>query len=165
MFSKYGHNVQMLRKGFMKLYFALLLSILAFVGCKKESNSIDENYAFLGGQIINPKNNFVVIAKPETIQDTIILDGNNRFLYKIESLNEGLYTFRHGDEFQMVLLEPQDSLLLRLNTLDFDESLVYSGKGAKKNNYFIEEFLRNEKQEKSVFKYCQLDAKDYEKKI
>ncbi|GAA4270145.1 TlpA family protein disulfide reductase [Hyunsoonleella aestuarii] len=149
----------------MKLYFALLLSILAFVGCKKESNSIDKNYAFLGGQIINPKNNFVVVAKPETIQDTIILDGNNRFLYKIENLTEGLYTFRHGDEFQMVLLESQDSLLLRLNTLDFDESLVYSGRGAKKNNYFIDEFLQNEKQEKSVFKYCQLEAKDFEKKI
>jgi hypothetical protein len=149
----------------MKLYIGILLIAVTLIGCKKDNHSSQDNYAYIGGQIINPKNNFVVITKSETTLDTIILDGNNRFLFKINDLEQGLYTFRHGDEFQMVLLEPSDSIIFRLNTLDFDESLVYTGKGDKKNNYFINEFLQNEKKEKEVFKLCQLDPEAFEKRI
>ena len=53
----------------------------------------------------------------------------------------------------MVLLEPNDSIMLRFNTYEFDESLVFTGIGAKKNNYFINEFLQNEVEETRVFKY------------
>lgn len=146
----------------MKLYSCILAILITFFGCKDELKS---DYAYLGGQIINPKNNFVVFLKDEKVLDTILLDGYNRFIYKIDSLQEGMYTFKHGDEFQMVLLEPQDSIMLRLNTLDFDESLVYTGVGAKKNNYFTNEFLQNEIEEKKIFKFCQLDPKTYETRI
>ena len=56
---------------------------------------------------------------------------------KFKNLKGGLYTFKHGVEFQYIFLQPNDSLLLRLNTWDFDESLVFSGKGAEKNNLLI----------------------------
>ena len=125
----------MTRKGFMKLYFTLICILLTIIGCKKDSNEVTTDYAYLGGEIINPNTNYIVLSKNEVILDTVKLDGRNRFLYKIDELNEGLYTFRHGGEFQLILLEPKDSLLFRLNTLDFDESLVYSGIGDKKNNY------------------------------
>ena len=148
-----------MRKGFMKLYIGILLIAFTLIGCKKDNNSSQDNYAYIGGQIINPKNNFVVITKSETTLDTIILDGNNRFLFKINDLEQGLYTFRHGDEFQMILLEPSDSIIFRLNTLDFDESLVYTGKGDKKNNYFINEFLQNEKKVGSA---RQVDHPEYQ---
>ena len=42
--------------------------------------------------------------------------------------------------------------MLRLNSLDFDESLVFSGKGASKNNYLIDVFLEHEKDENYVKK-------------
>ena len=72
--------------------------------------------------------------------DTLLLDKNNRFIHKISNFTSGLYAFSHGGEYQWVLLEPKDSLLLRLNTIDFDESLVFTGKGARKNNYLIKNF-------------------------
>lgn len=146
----------------MRIFTWILVILITCFGCKEDQN---EKYAYLGGQIINPRNNFVVLSKNEEVLDTVLLDGYNRFLYKIDSLQEGMYTFKHGDEFQMVLLEPKDSVLLRLNTLDFDESLVYTGLGAKKNNYFTNEFLQNEIEEKKVWKYCQLDPKSYEQRI
>ena len=37
--------------------------------------------------------------------------------------------------------------MIRLNTLDFDESLVYTGKGSSKNNFLMDVFLRNERDE------------------
>jgi hypothetical protein len=149
----------------MKLYYAFILILISLFGCKNDSNETAIDYAYLGGEIINPNTNYIVLSKNEAIIDTVKLDGRNRFLYKIEDLTEGLYTFRHGGEYQMILLEPKDSLMFRLNTLDFDESLVYSGKGDKKNNYFINEFLENEKEEKFVVKLSQLNGADFQIKI
>ncbi|MGB5420001.1 TlpA family protein disulfide reductase [Algibacter sp.] len=149
----------------MKLYFTIACILLTLLSCKNDSNETAIDFAYLGGEIINPNTNYIVLSKNETIIDTVKLDGKNRFLYKFENLNEGLYTFRHGGEYQLILLEPQDSLLLRLNTLDFDESLVFSGKGDKVNNYFINEFLINEEEEKFVVKLCQLDGATFQKRV
>ena len=149
----------------MKLYIGLLIVTITLFGCKKDTASQDSDYAYFGGQIINPKCNFIVLSKSEQVLDTILLDGNDRFTHKVSKLQPGFYTFRHADEFQMVLLEPQDSIMFRLNTLDFDESLVYTGLGAKKNNYLINEFLQNELDDKSLYQYCQLNPGKFEDKV
>ena len=149
----------------MKFKIGILLLFILLVGCVNNSDTGEGDYAYFGGQVINPKNNFVVLSVSEKVLDTVLLDNANRFVYRIDSLKTGFYTFKHGDEFQMVLLEPRDSIMFRLNTLDFDESLVFTGVGAKKNNYLVNEFLKNEVEEKIVFKQCQLDPDVYENKI
>lgn len=149
----------------MKLYFLGLITILTLFNCKKDGNNSEDNYAYLGGEIMNPNSDFVILSKANEVLDTIKLDNRNRFLYRINDLKEGLYTFYHGGEIQMVLLEPKDSLLFRLNTLEFDESLVFTGVGDKKNNYLINEFLENEIQEKKIFKFCQLNPDTYERRV
>lgn len=147
----------------MRLYFSILcLALTVCTGCKTDNQV---SYAFLGGEIINATDNIIIISNNETVIDTIKLDGNNRFIYKINDLKAGFYTFKHGAEMQMVLLEPNDSIMFRLNTYEFDESLVFTGVGAKKNNYFINEYLQNEIEEKRVFKYCQLNSKIFSKRI
>lgn len=149
----------------MKLFISITILLLTVFSCKNDANEADGDIAYLGGEIINPNTSFVVLSKSESVIDTIQLDGRNRFIHKIKNLEAGIYTFKHGGEFQMVLLEPNDSILLRLNTLDFDESLVYTGIGAKKNNYFINDFLENEKIEKKIYKYCQLNVSEYISKL
>lgn len=153
----------------MKIYYWTVLIAIFLIGCKNDSDQNSGDYAYIGGEIINPIDNFVIISKSKKDLDTIKLDGNNRFIYKLNNLEAGLYSFKLrspiGLEYQMMLIEPKDSIMFRLNTSDFDESLVYTGKGAKKNNYLIDEFLRNEKAEKKVFEYCQLDAVAYQKEI
>lgn len=153
----------------MRLLFILLCLGFTVVSCKKE-NAIDEGeIAYLGGEVINPRDNKVIISKSDVILDTIILDKKNRFLYKISNLESGLYAFKlqayHGVEFQLALLEPNDSIMFRLNTMDFDESLVFTGKGAKKNNYLINMFLKNEEDNKNVLSYSQLEPIPFEKRL
>jgi len=145
------------------IIFNIIIALTVFA-CKNDIKEAGE-HAFLGGEIINPNDDFVTLLKSDKIVDTIKLDNQNRFLYKINNLESGFYTFKHGSEIQMVLLEPFDSIMMRLNTFDFDESLVYSGTGAEKNNYFINEFLQNEIIEKEIFKLCQLDPGPFEIKI
>lgn len=145
----------------MKLYIYIVFTFLIFISCGKSACK----YAIIGGEIINKNADYVVLLNAKKVLDTIPLDGNNRFSYKIEGLKSGFYTFKHGNEIQMVLLEPGDSIMFRLNTYDFDETLVYTGKGAKKNNYLINDFLQNEIDEKDIFKFSQYSPTDFERKI
>ena len=130
------------------------------LGCN--SSGDDSDFAFIGGEIVNPKNKNVILYNTKgKVADTFVLDANNRFLHKITNLQPGLYSIRHGGEYQMVLLEPNDSIMFRLNTYDFDESLVFTGKGAKKNNYLIKTYIANEKEAKKLSRYAQKEPEDF----
>lgn len=144
-------------------YLGYLLSLVLLVGCKNDSVE-DTNYAYLGGEIINPNNDYVVLYKANQILDTLKLDNNNRFLYKIDDVDPGIYFFKHNPENQIVVIEAKDSILFRLNTVEFDESLVFTGKGSKKNNYLINLFLENEKANDYLLDYCDSSPKDFENK-
>ena len=130
----------------MKYIISVILTTFLF-SCNTSSNSKSNTY--FGGEIINPKSNIVLLLKNEKVIDEILLDENNRFISEYPSLEEGLYTFKHGNEFQYIYFEPADSILIRLNTWDFDESIVFSGLGSSKNEFLINLFLQNEKEERS----------------
>ena len=55
--------------------------------------------------------------------------------------------------------------MLRLNTWDFDESLVYAGKGAERNNILIDCFLEEEKENKMFYEFNKLEPKDFKVKV
>ena len=133
-----------------------LISILASLtfGCNSNSSG-DADFAYIGGEIINPKNKNVVLYNTKgKVADSLTLDANNRFIHKIENLQPGIYLITHGGEYQTILLEANDSIMFRLNTYDFDESLVFTGLGAKKNNYIIKIYLENEAEAKKLVKYA-----------
>lgn len=138
----------------MKQLIVFILVITTFLGCNTTDNSCGQ--AFIGGEIINPNSEFVTLYRDASPIDTLFLDENNRFSYKIETLNPGLHSFYHGNENQIVVIEPNDSIMIRLNTLDFDESLVFSGSGSKKNNYLINMFLKLEEEEHFVYESSKL---------
>ncbi|MCF1192668.1 redoxin domain-containing protein [Mangrovimonas sp. AS39] len=149
-------------------HLAILMSLMTFVACEKDISTTTDT-AYFGGEIINPKNDRVILSKSGKGIDTLRLDKNNRFIYKMNDLQPGLYTFElvagDANELQMVLIEPGDSIMFRLNTLEFDESLVYTGKGAKKNNFLIEMFLDGENEERALLGFSQLPPRDFEEKV
>ncbi|MBT8271853.1 MAG: hypothetical protein KJO25_07405, partial [Bacteroidia bacterium] len=113
----------------MKRILALTLILSTLLACSNKN--LICGTAYFGGEIINPNNDHLILYDSNVPKDTLYLDANNRFSYKLENLNPGLYSFVHGGEYQVVLIEPNDSIMIRLNTYDFDESLVFSGRGAK----------------------------------
>lgn len=142
--------------------YLLYCSVIASVTLGCNSNSDDSDFAYIGGEIINPKNDKVILYNTKgKVADTFALDSNNRFIHKITNLQPGLYSIRHGLEYQMALLEPNDSIMFRLNTYDFDESLVFTGKGAKKNNYLIKTYIANEKEAKKLSRYAQKEPEEF----
>lgn len=146
----------------MLKYTVIFISVFTtLVSC----NHSKDVHTYFGGKIINPKNNYVILYAMDNVIDTLFLDKNNRFLGKYNHVNEGLYYFEHGIENQYIYLEPNDSLMLRLNTWDFDESLVFAGKGAERNNILIDCFLENEKQNKMFYHFNKLEPNAFQKKI
>ncbi|MGY8916375.1 MAG: transaldolase, partial [Flavobacteriales bacterium] len=144
-----------------KITFYLFAFIL--VGCQVDKKSAQS--AFFSGEIVNPTNSYIVLYKDEVIIDSAKLDENNRFTLKLDSVQEGLYHFDHHPELQYVYLEKGDSLMIRLNTSDFDESLVFSGIGEGINNFLLEMFLTYEEEEPTINNFYELEPEAFSKKI
>ena len=140
----------------------ILVSITVLLGC---NNSQVCNSTYFGGKIINPKSNCIILFENEIPLDTFYLDKNNTFLGEIPSLHEGLFNFKHGNEQQYIYLQPKDSLLIRLNTWNFDETLVFSGKGAERNNLLIDSFLESERERRIFFQYYDLSPTEFSAKV
>lgn len=131
----------------------LLLGLLFFIsGCEDEKDA-EPPMAYLGGEIVNPITDHVLIKYDGIILDTIPLNEKNRFSYKLDSVRNGLYVLQHRPESQSIHISPGDSLLLRANTLAFDESLHFSGKGNAKNNFLTEMFLEDENTSKLLLNF------------
>lgn len=131
------------------------------IGCKKEP---EKQTTWISGQIINPHMDYIIISKGDMVIDSLPLDAMKHFSFHSDQLEEGIYMIRHL-ETQMFYLMPGDSLVLHLNTQDFDESLNYSGRGASKNNLLMDLFLTNENENKIIPQWYSLSPKDFTKKI
>ena len=120
----------------------IVLFIFLFISCKNDNKTI-----FFGGKILNKSSDKIILNKDDDIVNESSIDENGFFQMKLDSINSGLYNFFLQPEFQYIILEKNDSIYIRLNSLDFDESLVFMGNGASKNNFLMDVFLNFEKNE------------------
>ncbi len=140
----------------------LLFTCLSFISCNNKPKA--EKTTWIGGEIVNPGMDYVILSKGNQLLDTIKLDANNSFLYEAKDIVSGLYSFKNR-EYQAFYLEPGDSLMLRVNTWDFDESLAYTGRGAEKNNFLMDLFLQSETENTLLQTMYQLKPEIFEQKI
>ena len=112
------------------------LGLFLLVGCN--NSEVKNNEVFIGGDIINPTNDYVVVYDPQGAVDTLLLSSANKFSHRFSHFTPGVYSFVHGGKHQSILLEANDSIMMHINTHDFDGSLTYNGIVAKKNNYLID---------------------------
>ena len=144
-----------------------ILPILLIVWCWGcGSENIDKAPSvYFAGEIVNPTSKMVMLYKGEEVIDSALLDENNRFEIRLDSVSDGLHHFYHQPEFQYMFLEAGDSIQIRLNTIDFDESLVFSGKGEEINNFLLDMFLSHEEENELVYNYYQLEPESFKEKI
>lgn len=144
----------------------ILLStfIILLIGCstaKKDSETV-----LFAGEIVNPTSDQVILFKGKEKIDSAKLDSNNRFKFKLPTIENGLYHFNLAPEYQYVYLEKGDSLMVRLNTIYFDESLVFSGSNEELNNFLLELFLIAEEEDIAMYtEYYELEPVEFIEKI
>ena len=139
--------------------------IILFFLASCANHTETKNSVYFAGEIVNPITDYVVLFKDETVVDSAKIDANNRFSFSLNNIEEGLHHFRHEPELQYVYLENGDSLVIRLNTLAFDESLVFSGSNEEVNNFLLEMFLNYEDEDQLVYSYYELSPEEFSKKI
>lgn len=139
-----------------------IILLTAIVSCKDAV--VNKNRIFFGGEILNPKSEFILLMKNEKVIDSIKLNAKNSFGKYYEHLSPGLYFFQHGNEFQYIYLEPKDSINVRLNTWDFDESLVFDGNGSEKNDFLLSIYIMNERESDNFHSYFSLNEKEFNEK-
>lgn len=141
-----------------------LMTLMIFSSCDKKFKN-DNFTAYFGGEVTNPLNRYVLFMKDNKVIDTLPLDRNNRFFKKFDSLTPGLYTFKHDPEYQYVYFDKNDSLMVRLNSSDFDESIVFCGRGEEKNNFLMDLYLKNQNDGKKMFEVYDYDLPKFTKYI
>jgi Thioredoxin-like len=146
----------------IKILFPFVVFFL-FISCDQSAKN-DCGSAWIGGEIVNPKKDYVIITKSRKIIDTVPLDEKNQFIYHIEQMEPGIYYFIHH-EYQAFFMESGDSIMLRVNTVEFDESLSFTGKGAHKNNFMMDLFLLNENEDELMPKMNLLSPAEFENKM
>lgn len=120
------------------------------MSCNQDFDTNDYS-AYFGGKIVNPNNRYILFCKDAKVLDTIVLNPDNTFFKKFDSLTPGLYSFKHEPEYQYIYFDKNDSLMVRINTQDFDESITFCGRGEEKNNFLMELYLKNEHDRNLMF--------------
>lgn len=141
-----------------------LLFFLFLISCNKDFKK-DDYRAYFGGEVINPTNRYIYFSKDGVVIDTIPLQKNNTFFVEFDSLAPGMYTFMHEPEYQYVFFDKNDSIMVRLNSINFDESIIFCGRGDAKNNYLMETYLKDEAEKEKMFDIFDYDFKKFNANI
>jgi len=141
----------------------LLLVFLFILIASCQSKKDDKTY--FGGAIINAQSSYVLLCQKGEVIDSIALDHKGHFSHKFDLEKPALFSFKHGYEFQVFYAEPEDSITIRLNTKEFDESLMFGGSNARQNNFLVENFLKNEENNNLIYSYHKIPPYNFEQKI
>ena len=104
-----------------------------------------KNYMHYEAEIANKFGDALSLfdAKNKLVK-TIKVDNNGVFKDTM-NVAEGRYALSDGNEYTIVFLKNGFDLKMKLDTKMFDESIVYTGKGATENNFLAKNTLLEKK--------------------
>ena len=129
----------------------LIIVLAAFVILVGEN--LSETFVTFSGKILNLNGNEIIIQGKEFTKKIELLgDGSFSDTLRIPA-EQYFYSFSDGNEYTSLFLRNGYNLKLTLNTLEFDESIRYTGKGSVNNNYLAQKYLLQEQvySDESIF--------------
>ena len=122
-----------------KLVYLLVLS----VGFSFAQTTTKEKVKF-SAKIENRNSDTLTVFGPNKFKQVIPINKKGVFEAAFE-VTDGLHQFSDGSESSMMYLRGGDDIKLTLDAKEFDETIVYSGKGAKESNFLAQKALSDEK--------------------
>lgn len=146
----------------MKKLLLAFLAITALISCKKEP----VNYTLFSGIIKNKNSEFISIRNNDGKEvRKIKVSETGSFSDTIFNTN-GNYNFFDGKESSQLFLKDGYNLNLNMDAKEFDETITYTGKGSKENNFLAEKFMLEENSGVKDFKKLfALGEEDFLKKV
>ena len=135
-------------------YILSIMLIFILVACSEK----DDTVTSISGLIQNPTHDHIYVSGSGQRTDTLIIQDDGSFHSRIDVNKPKLMVFEHPPEYQTFYVKPGDSLSFRLNTFDFDGSLVFSGDSSEENNFLMDVYLMNEANNDLILSYYKIPA-------
>ena len=120
--------------------------ILFFVAIFSGFAQNTTNTVSLNVKIANRFSDTITISSGRTFKQKVGINKKGEFQTTFEASKDGgFYRLNDGNEGTAMFLKNGYDLTLTLDTKDFDETIVYKGKGANENNYLAKKALSDEK--------------------
>lgn len=120
--------------------------ILFFVAIFSGFAQNTTNTVSLNVKIANRFSDTITISSGRTFKQKVGINKKGEFQATFEASKDGgLYRLNDGNEGTTMFLKNGYDLTLTLDTKDFDETILYKGKGAIENNYLAQKALLDEK--------------------
>jgi thiol-disulfide isomerase/thioredoxin len=97
------------------------------------------------------RNSDTLVIQGKDFKQVIPINKNEIFVASFEA-PKGFYAFSDGTESSRLYLKPNSDITLTMNAKEFDETIVYKGKGVNESNFLAQQALRNEKFEEAFTK-------------
>ncbi|MDR7369591.1 TlpA disulfide reductase family protein [Flavobacterium aquidurense] len=130
----------------MKKFFVtglLIFSALNVIGQAK-------NQIKFTAKIAN-RNSDTLVIQGKDFKKVIPINKKEVFVASFDA-PKGFYVFSDGIESSRLYLKPNSVVNLTMNAKEFDETIVYKGKGVDESNFLAQQSLRNEKLEEGFSK-------------
>jgi thiol-disulfide isomerase/thioredoxin len=97
------------------------------------------------------RNSDTLVIQGKDFKQVIPINKKEIFVASFDA-PKGFYVFSDGIESSRLYLKPNSDITLTMNAKEFDETIVYKGKGVNESNFLAQQALRNEKLEEAFTK-------------
>ncbi|CAA9196954.1 TlpA family protein disulfide reductase [Flavobacterium collinsii] len=101
-------------------------------------------------KITNRNSDTLVITGKNNFKQVIPINKKETFVSSFDA-PKGFYTFSDGTEASYLYLKPNSDINLTMNAKEFDETIVYKGKGVDESNFLAQQSLKDEKFQAEAF--------------
>jgi thiol-disulfide isomerase/thioredoxin len=129
-----------------KLFVAGLVIINALTVLGQSKNQIK-----FTAKIENRNSDTLVIKGRNNFKQVIPIDKKGVFAASFDA-PKGFYMFSDGTESSNLYLKPNSEVNLTMNAKQFDETIIYKGKGVNESNFLAQQALKDEQFQESAFK-------------
>ncbi len=113
----------------------LLIAAVTILSCKNEKEA---DFTIISGEITNNRGSEITFKKPNNTEfnETIKVGRDGKFIDTL-FIESGNYTFQYGRNRAEIFVTPGNNVVINFNSDDFDNSLIFSGKGSEISNYLF----------------------------
>lgn len=129
-----------------KLFVAGLVIFNALNVIGQSNNSIK-----FTAKIANRNSDTLVIRGRNNFKQVIPIDQKGVFAASFDA-PKGFYMFSDGKESSNLYLKPNSEINLTMDAKEFDETIVYKGKGVNESNFLAQQALKDETFQDNAFK-------------
>nr|WP_294789089.1 TlpA disulfide reductase family protein [uncultured Flavobacterium sp.] len=129
-----------------KLFVAGLVIFTALNSIGQSNNSIK-----FSAKIANRNSDTLVIKGRNDFKQVIPIDKKGVFAATFDA-PKGFYMFTDGKESSNLYLKPNSEINLTMDAKEFDETIVYKGKGVNESNFLAQQALKDETFQNDAFK-------------